>query len=227
MGRGATFQGRLGLVDYLEAYEMFCRALKGNVCKGCMKPITDLINREDNPMKICDDVYIQYQLEGLLCSYYSEVCKHEGRRSKQFPLQDLVTPADCAAFFGLLVAEFVTAALTPGSHPGAWEVSPHHITYGPESLFTAIEKPSGDVPGQHGKSGLCLWYLAGKLGLTNSSGALYEYRTVGAHHVPLNTVKHDVVKVLVRDVDFLAGCKNVGIKDSLRTAVDTNGALFA
>jgi hypothetical protein len=43
----------------------------------------------------------------------------------------------------------------------------------------------------------------------------------------LNTVKHDVVKELVRDVEFLAGCKSASVKDALRTAVDTNGTVFA
>ena len=157
-GREATFEGRLALVDALEAYEMFCRALKGPVFEASMKPIIDLIKRTDNPMRIYDDVYIQYQLEGLLSAYYNEVCKHEGRRSKRFPLQDLVTPADCVAFLGLLVAEFIAAALAPGTHPGEWECSPHHITYGSESLFTVIEKPSDDVPVTHSKSGLCMWY---------------------------------------------------------------------
>ena len=55
----------------------------------------------------------------------------------------------------------------------------------------------------------------------------YECRAKGVHHVPLNTVKHDVVKELVRDVEFLAGCKSASVKDALRTAVDTNGTVFA
>ena len=223
----ATFDGRLALIDALEGYEMFCRALKGEVFLDCMKPIIDLIKRIDNPLRIYDDVYIQYQVEGLLCAYYSEVCKHEGQRSKQFPLQALVTPADCVALLGLLVNDFVAEALAPGAPPGGWEVSPHHITYGPESLFTAIVKPSNEVPVQHGKSGLCMWYLAGQLGLKNSRGVLYECRQRGAHHVPLSTVKHEVVKELVRDVDFLSSCKIATIKDALKGAVDASGALFA
>jgi hypothetical protein len=226
-GRQSTFDGRLALIDALDGYEMFCRALKGEVFKDCMKPIIVLIKRIDQPMRIYDDIYIQYQIEGLLCAYYSEVCKHEGQRSKRFPFQALVTPADCVAFFGLLVDDFVTAALAPGTHPGGWEVSPHHITYGPETLFTAIEKSSEEVSAPHGKSGLCMWYLAGQLGLKNALGTVYECRAAGAHHVPLCSVKHDVVKELVRDVDFLASCKHASIKDALRTAVDTNGALFA
>ena len=94
-------------------------------------------------------------------------------------------------------------------------------------MFTAIVKLSEVVSGQHGKSGLCMWYLAGQLGLKNLGGALYECRTAGATHVPLNTVKHDVVKELLRDADFLAGGKHVNLIGALRTAVDTNGALFA
>ena len=72
-----------------------------------------------------------------------------------------------------------------------------------------------------------MWYLAGQLGLKNALGTVYECRAAGAHHVPLCSVKHDVVKELVRDVDFLASCKHASIKDALRTAVDTNRALFA
>ena len=92
---------------------MFCRALKGSVFRDCMKPIIDFIKRDDQPLNIYDDIYLQYQVEGVLCAYYNEVCKHEGRQSKQFPLQDLVTPGDCVAFLGLLVE---TGLLRPHLH---------------------------------------------------------------------------------------------------------------
>ena len=133
---------------------------------------------------------------------------------------------DCVAFLGLLVDEFVSAALAPDAHPGVWEVSPHHITYGSETLFMVIKKPSEEVSGPHGKSGLCVWYLADQLGLKNASGVFYECHK-GGQHVPLSTVKHDLAKELVRDVDFLFSCKVVSIKDALRGAVDVSGTLFA
>ena len=71
-----------------------------------------------------------------------------------------------------------------------------------------------------------MWYLAGQLGLKNSNGALYECRK-GGQYVPFNTVKHDLAKELVRDVDFLSSCKLASIKDALRVAVDASGAMFA
>ena len=97
---------------------MFCRALKGSVFRDCMKPIIDFIKRDDQPLNIYDDIYLQYQVEGV---YYNEVCKHEGRQSKQFPLQDLVTPRDCVAFLGLLVE---TGLLRPHLYASGRSASP-------------------------------------------------------------------------------------------------------
>ena len=226
-GPDATYSGRDELVNALQSWELFCRALKGDVFEGCMRPITDLMKRADNPLRIYHDIYLQFQLEGLFCTYYGEICKHEGTKSKKFPLQDLVVPADCARFLGLLVAEFVAAALAPGTLHGAWETAPHHVTYGSESLFTAILKPVDSVSVSHGDQGLCVWYLLGQLGLKNAQGELYECRVKGVSHAPLNTVRHSVVQELVRTPDFIAGCKNTSVRDALRTAVDANAALFA
>jgi hypothetical protein len=57
---------------------MFGRTLKVSVIRDCMKPIIDLIKRDNQPLQVYDDIYLQYQVEGVLCAYYNEVCKREG-----------------------------------------------------------------------------------------------------------------------------------------------------
>jgi hypothetical protein len=223
-GKEATVVGRMDLMEALMTWERFTQALKGEAFAGCMQPINALLHRADDPLRVYHDIYIQYQLEGLLCAYYGEVCKLQGRKSKRYPSQALVTQADCVAFLQLLVADFVTAALNPGTAVGTWEVAPHHLTYSSDSLFSSIQQPQKDT---HGAHGVCPWYLAGELGMLNAKGAKYGCRVANARHAPLHTVPHSVAVELTNDPSFMAECTKNTMRDELRAKVASNAAKFA
>lgn len=76
----------------------------------------------------------------------------------------------------------------------------------------------GKAPPYH-REGLCLWWLAGKLGLKNQKGDLFECRTPAGEtpvvHTVLSKVKLSLVKALLRDSKFTAVCGS----DSLKTAI--------
>ena len=222
--REATVEGRLEIIEALMTWERFSQALKGEAFAGCMQPISSLLHQADDPLRQYHDIYIQYQLEGLLCSYYGEVCKHQGRKSKRNPFQPLVNQGDCVTLLRTLVQDFVDAALAPGTTPGAWETAPHHLTYSSDSLFTSIKKLNDD---KHGSHGLCPWYLAGELGMTNAKGARYTCRALGVRHPPINTVQHALVMELVNDSAFMADFKKDTARDELRNRVSSNPNKFA
>ena len=138
------------------------------------------------------------------------------------------------------VREFVGLA-----RGGTWERAPHDQHYGSEQYRRIANKPgAGDTKGKDGASGppiggrvgsspsggavrvppyhdkgLCLWHLAGKLGLKNQKGEVFACRTPDGEdpveHAALSTVKLSTVKRLMKDTKFTAGCGSETLKTSI------------
>jgi hypothetical protein len=126
------------------------------------------------------------------------------------------------------------------------EPAPHERFYASEQWARVVNKPvaggakgksggsgGGPGPGKVGgspggggakappyhKDGLCLWWLAGKLGLKNQKGALFECKTPEGEnavvHTVLSKVKLSTIKLLLKDAKFTAVCSS----DSLKAAI--------
>ena len=81
--------------------------------------------------------------------------------------------------------------------------------------------PSGGAvrgPPYHDK-GLCLWHLAGTLGLKGQKGDVFKCRTpegeTPVKHAALSTVKLSTVKRLMKDTKFTAVCGSETLKTSI------------
>lgn len=239
-GREATFQGRMELMDAADAFMSFQRVFKGEAFADGMRLFRELALNTTDPLKNFHDVFIQFELEGVLCAYFREVTKLKGDFSKKYPTQPLVTQADCAALFQLYLADFVSAAMSLPGTPGGWEGAPHPIFYGPESFFLMVQNvpghKNGSLPGTSltpsraascHKHGLCMWYLAGQLNMTNKNGEKYECRESSEKHVALKTVKYAVVKGLMQDPQFMAHCKSLVVKAAIVAKVEAEKKRFA
>ena len=90
---------------------------------------------------------------------------------------------------------------------------------------TSDQRPPGSKLNGH-KHGLCMWYLAGALKLTNRNKEVFICRDRSVVLAALNTVPLGVVRSLVTDKDFMS-CTNEGIKDRLRKAVEDQSDRFA
>ena len=79
------------------------------------------------------------------------------------------------------------------------------------------------VPACH-KHGLCIWYLAGALGLRNRKNRLFACRDAGAKHALLKQVPLVDVHLLLSDKEFI---RNGELHSQLVKAIDTNKGRFA
>ena len=244
-GKDASYSGRADLLEAAEMFGEFQRIFKGEAFARCMAPLRALWEAPEDPMADYHNVYIQFQLESMICSYFEDVGKHRGGTSSLFPDLTLCGQPDCADVLTRLVREVAAAAVTVGA--GGWEKDPHVRFYGPDSYWHLVQRESGSaalgVSGQGGKvgsppkpwvqqmppchkAGLCFWWLAGKLGMRNRKGEIYACAEAGAKHVPLAAVKQKVVLDLVMDEAFTGVCRDAGTRDKVLAAVQLNPKWF-
>lgn len=74
--------------------------------------------------------------------------------------------------------------------------------------------------------GLCFWYLAGALGLSDKHAVTYKCRDTTFQHRALNTVPYKTVQRLLQEPAFMNECSSKGIQDRLIAEVPKKKSLF-
>ena len=236
--RDCAGQGRENLLQAVENLGNFQRVTKGEAYRDCMGPIRVLWEDPGRFVKKYHNEYLQFQLERMFRVYAHEVTKTQGKQARMAGGLALGGQKESVALLQWCVNEFVALVRS-----GTLEASPHERFYASEQYMRIANKsvrevaksrtiggggpgggrgvagsPGGKAPPFH-KDGLCLWYLAGKLGLTNQKGDVFECRTPDgedpAKHTVLSKVKLSTVKMLLKDPKFTAVCS----ADSLKTAI--------
>ena len=225
----------------------FQRIFKGEAFARCMAPLRVLWEAPEDPMACYHNVFIQFQLESMICSYFEDVGQHRGGTSSLFPELMLCCQTDCAVVLARLVSEVAAAAALVTGGAAGWEKDPHVRFYGPDSYWHLVQReggtaavgagmPGGKVgstpppwaqrtPSCH-REGLCFWWVAGRLGMRNKKGETFVCKEAGAKHVPLASVKHKVVLDLLMNEDFTGVCRDAGTRDRVMAAVQVNPKKF-
>ena len=172
----------------------------------------------------------------MVCSYFEDVGKHRGGTSSLFPDLMLCGQTDCAVVLTRLVSEVAAAAVAVTVGAAGWEKDPQERFYSPDSYWHLVHRESESAaPGVSGKggkvglppkpwvqqvppchkTGLCFWWLTGKLDMRCRKGKTYVCTEAGTKHVPLAAVKHKVVVDLVIDEVFTGVCRDAGTRDKL------------
>ena len=220
----------------------FQRVTKDERFHRCGDPIRELFEDQGRFIYRYYNDFLQFQLERMIRGYAQELTQTQGKVARLAGGLALGGQGESVALLQWFVREFVGLA-----RGGTWERAPHDQHYGSEQYRRIANKPgAGDAKGKGGASslpsggrvggspggggvrvppyhdkGLCLWYLAGKLGLTNQKGEVFVCRTPdGEHpvtHAALSTVKLSTVKRLMKDAKFTAVCGSETLKTSILT----------
>jgi len=146
-----------------------------------------------------------------------------------------------------LIAEFISD-LKSGTK---WEQLPHTLFYGHNERFALITNkpaypaaaggvasgaavgktpkpnspPNNNTKRQH-HEGLCFWYLAGELGITDRAGAPYKCRDATFKHRALKNVPYHVVQNLVKDSSFMSDSIHTSIRERVLAELPKKKTLF-
>ena len=63
----------------------FQRIFKGEAFARCMAPLRVLWEAPEDPMACYHNVFIQFQLESMICSYFEDVGQHRGGYQQLIP----------------------------------------------------------------------------------------------------------------------------------------------
>ena len=242
-GSSATYRGRADLLDAMEMWGSFQRIFKGEAFADCIKPVRDLWERKAVMLKQFNNDYLQSKLESLVRVYYEEVFTVRGQFSRLYPQQPLAVQADCVALLNLLVNDLVKDAETPGT----WERAPHSVFYGVDGYYhfvktnrsratsgsagaltepgTAVSAWTKAGPPCH-KKGLCMWHLAGQLGLKDATGKTFKCRDKSYKHTMLKKVFWETARDLAQDQEFMGVCVNPVLCERVINVVEDNKQAF-
>lgn len=242
--QGWTFdtdwQGHQNLLRSFENFVDFQRIIKGEAFHGCAKPLRELWEAQEQFVNRYHAVYLQFHLETLIRSYFKEVSQTRGTKCYAGHQLPLGGQAESVSLLQHLIAEFITD-LKSGTK---WETAPHTRFYGAQERFasitnkptyptptgtmaTRVQQPTHTQPSntKH-HEGLCFWYLAGALGLSNRNAVVYKCRDASFKHRALNTVPYKTVQRLLQDPTFMNECSSKGIQDRLIAEVPKKKSLF-
>ena len=207
---------------------------------GPSKPLRELWEAQERFVDKYHAVYLQFHLETLIRSYFKEVSQTRGTKCYAGHQLPLGGQAESVSLLQHLIAEFA-ADLKSGTK---WETAPHTRFYGIQERFASITNkpayptPSGTVPTRVQKpthtqpsnrkhhDGLCFWYLAGALGLSDKNAVPYKCHDSNFQHRALNTVPYKTVQRLLREPAFMNECSSKGIQDRVIAEVPKKKSLF-
>jgi hypothetical protein len=243
--QGWTFDtdwhGQRNLLRAFENFVDFQRIIKGDAFQGCANPLRELWESQTQVVNKYHAVYIQFHLETLIRAYFKEVSLTRGTKcyaSHQLPLGG---QGESVALLKHLISEFI-ADMQSGAK---WETAPHTRFYSSRERFASIiNKPSypntlnavassnpptpvkaQTITRKH-HDGLCFWYLAGELGLSDKNAVPYSCKDKTFSHKPLNTVPYNVAQKLLKDPSFLSDCTSLGIRQRVTDALPKKKSLF-
>ena len=246
-GPDGDYQGRMNLLRAVEAWGDFQRVFKGEAFYKCTAPFRDLWESAHKYMENYHNVYIQFQIENMIRDYFHELCFTRGTDCVSIPGQRLGGQMESVSLLQKMVADLVVVAKS-----GQWEQAPHEKFYRATSTYsniankpgmstpkrslsvattpTAAREEKGDrawveKPPPCHRHGLCLWHLAGGLGLKNRANTVYscdEQET----HMELSKVPIGTVRKLLTDTQFMGVCRSAELKKRVVKAVDEQKALF-
>ena len=241
-GRGIECQGRRNLLRAFESWVNFQVVFKGAEFEVVGEPIRALFRDQERVLDVFGAEFIWAQLEIMIRAYRYEVVTTRGRVTRRNGKHPLVKQSDCVLFLRTLAEELARDART-----GRWEQFPHLKFYAPGSQFNLLILPGrraqeankapygqggqprtaekGDKDTSH-KFGLCMWYLAGELGMVNKrTQTKYECRDSARKHVALKHVTLGTVRKLLGDPEFMT-CRTEVVKEDLVKTVEQKKHMF-
>ena len=237
--RDCSKQGLANLLRAAENFGMWQTVVNGGEFEGCMGALRILWQDPNRFVQRYQVEFLHLQLERAIRLYAQEMTKTQDRVARVAGGLALGGPTELVALLTWCIGEFV--ALVMG---GTLELPPHHQYYDSEQYLRIANKPGtgggkgkgvnsnagGDkgkggtggsgvrVPPYH-KDGMCLWWLAGQLGLKNAKGEVFKCRTPEGEdpikHTALAKVTLMTVKKLLRDDRFTSVCSSDALKTSI------------
>ena len=77
-GMNTSYVGRAEILDAMEMWGEFQRIFKGDGFASCVGQLRTLWEAADDPIAHYHNVYIHFQMEALICSYYEDIGGHSG-----------------------------------------------------------------------------------------------------------------------------------------------------
>ena len=150
----------------------------------------------------------------------------------KYSAQTLRAQAEGVALFNSLVLV---------EYPNHREAAPQALFYTIDSLFQCVMRRQSGAEVSSGaqkslvaakdnhachKMGICIWYLAGQLGLKNLKNKLFACKDATAVHASLKTLPWQTVRTLTTDPEFMGACTSESVRQSVVQAVQANKQAF-